>query len=95
MYLDMKNQFLQLDRDLRRMIEEKYFGPEFDQKEREIRHLKTQIDDADKHRRTSQKKTKQEFPFPFPSVRTSNPFPSLFPSTSSYSTQFATNFFQL
>ncbi|KAH9769551.1 hypothetical protein KPL71_012044 [Citrus sinensis] len=50
MYLDMQNRVTQLDSDLRFMIQNKYWGPEFNKKEAEIRQLKTELAriDADK-----------------------------------------------
>ena len=43
MYLDMQNRVSQLDSDLRLMIQNKYWGPEFNQKEAEIGQLKSEL----------------------------------------------------
>ena len=50
MYLDMQNRVTQLDSDLRFMIQNKYWGLEFNQKEVENRQLKAELSriDADK-----------------------------------------------
>ena len=43
MYFDMQNRVSQLDSDLRSMIQNRYWGPEFNQKEAEIRQLKAEL----------------------------------------------------
>ena len=50
MYFDMQNRVAQLNSDLRAMIQNRYWGPEFNQKEAEIRQLKAELAriDADK-----------------------------------------------
>ncbi|KAH9801794.1 hypothetical protein KPL71_001159 [Citrus sinensis] len=50
MYLDMQNRVIQLDSDLRFMIQNRYWGLEFNKKEAEIRQLKAELAriDADK-----------------------------------------------
>ncbi|KAI5400355.1 hypothetical protein KIW84_065297 [Lathyrus oleraceus] len=46
-YRSLKAQVSQLDRDLRKMLEERTFGKNFDQKEREIRNLQGQVKEKD------------------------------------------------
>ena len=36
-YQDLQSRIIQLDSDLRAMLSQRYYGPEFDQKERELR----------------------------------------------------------
>ena len=43
MYLNMQNRVTQLDLDLRSMIQKRYWRPEFNQKEAEIRQLKAEL----------------------------------------------------
>ncbi|KAH9684900.1 hypothetical protein KPL70_013722 [Citrus sinensis] len=40
---NLQSRITQLDSELRAMLAQRYYGPEFDQKEREIRHLKTEL----------------------------------------------------
>ncbi|KAH9792731.1 hypothetical protein KPL71_004253 [Citrus sinensis] len=53
-YQDLQSIISQLDADLRVMLSQRYYGPEFDQKEREIRRLKAELDqiESEKHRPT-------------------------------------------
>ncbi|KAH9724605.1 hypothetical protein KPL70_007548 [Citrus sinensis] len=53
-YQNLQSQISQLDADLRVMLSQRYYGLEFDQKEREIRRLKAELDqiESEKHRRT-------------------------------------------
>ncbi|KAK2640902.1 hypothetical protein Ddye_022665 [Dipteronia dyeriana] len=44
MYTDLQSRVARLDIDLHQYINQGYFGPEFDSKEREIRQLKDQLD---------------------------------------------------
>jgi predicted nucleic acid-binding Zn-ribbon protein len=46
-YRNLKAQVSQLDHDLRKMLEEKTFGKNFDQKEREIKRLQGQVKEID------------------------------------------------
>ncbi|KAH9671151.1 hypothetical protein KPL70_017242 [Citrus sinensis] len=41
---NLQSQITQLDSELRAMLAQRYYGPEFDQKEREIRRLKAELD---------------------------------------------------
>ncbi|CAI8595172.1 unnamed protein product [Vicia faba] len=52
-YRSLKAQVSQLDRDLRQMLEERTFGKNFDQKEREIRNLQGQVKEIDDFLRAS------------------------------------------
>nr|YP_008992016.1 Vps51/Vps67 [Citrus endogenous pararetrovirus] len=40
---NLQSRIAQLDSELRTMLAQRYHGPEFDQKEREIRHLKAEL----------------------------------------------------
>lgn len=53
-YQDLQSRISQLDADLKVMLSQRYYGPEFDQKEREIRRLKAELDqiESEKHRPT-------------------------------------------
>ena len=53
-YQDLQSRISQLDADLRVMLSQRYSGPEFDQKEREIRWLKAELDkiEFEKHKPT-------------------------------------------
>ncbi|KAH9780593.1 hypothetical protein KPL71_008137 [Citrus sinensis] len=53
-YQDLQSRISQLDVDLRVMLSQRYYGLEFDQKEREIRWLKAELDqiESEKHRPT-------------------------------------------
>ena len=51
LYQSMLSRVQQLDQDLRRMIQTKHFGSEFDHKEKEIRSLQKEIDRIDKEKR--------------------------------------------
>ncbi|CAK8532514.1 unnamed protein product [Lathyrus sativus] len=52
-YKSLKAQVSQLDQDLWQMLEERAFGKTFDQKEREIRSLQSQVKDIDDFLRAS------------------------------------------
>ncbi|CAK8566538.1 unnamed protein product [Lathyrus sativus] len=52
-YRSLKAQVSQLDRDLWQMLEERAFGKTFDQKEREIRSLQSQVKEIDNFLRAS------------------------------------------
>ena len=43
-YQDLQSRISQLDADLRIMLSQRYYGPGFDQNEREIRRLKAELD---------------------------------------------------
>ena len=47
MYTDLKNRVTQLDSELRQMIQQWYWGPEFGQKEAEICKLQAKLSRID------------------------------------------------
>ncbi|KAK2641134.1 hypothetical protein Ddye_022897 [Dipteronia dyeriana] len=53
MYTDLQSRVARLDVDLHQYINQGYFGPEFDSKEREIRQLKDQLDQITRDHFTS------------------------------------------
>ncbi|KAK2658812.1 hypothetical protein Ddye_005345 [Dipteronia dyeriana] len=53
MYTDLQSRVSRLDVDLHQYINQGYFGPEFDSKEREIRQLKDQLDQITRDHFTS------------------------------------------
>ena len=88
MYLDMQNQVIQLDSDLRFMIQNRYWGLEFNKKEAEIRQLKAELAriDADKQQPSLFAKS-PTLPLPTPTFGTYQPFHTL--STSSQPVDYA------
>ncbi|XP_073220669.1 uncharacterized protein [Cicer arietinum] len=64
-YRTLKAQVSKLDHDLRRMLEERTFGQEFDQKEREIRMLQGQLKEIDDFLRASKKEEYKHVEDPF------------------------------
>ena len=51
---NLQSRIAQLDSELRTMLAQRYYGPEFDQKEREIRCLKAELNqiESEKYRPT-------------------------------------------
>ncbi|KAH9705786.1 hypothetical protein KPL70_012003 [Citrus sinensis] len=64
---NLQSRITQLDSELRAMLAQRYYGPEFDQKEREIRRLKAELDQIESE--------KQRLTF----FTTSPPIPSIGP----------------
>lgn len=75
MYFDMQNRVSQYDSDLRSMIQNNYWGHEFNQKEAEIRQLKAELAriDGDKQQPSLFVKS-PVLPLHTPTFRTYQPF---------------------
>ncbi|KAH9649349.1 hypothetical protein KPL70_025946 [Citrus sinensis] len=72
---NLQSRITQLDSELRAMLAQRYYGPEFDQKEREIRRLKAELDQIESEK---QRPTLFTTSPPIPSIGpTYHPFASI------------------
>ncbi|KAK1556718.1 hypothetical protein Q3G72_010738 [Acer saccharum] len=74
MYSDLQTRIAKLDTDLHRYINQGYNGPEFNLKEREIRQLKTQLDQMNRDRIHSATTSSYQKPYTQPFFSTSPPY---------------------
>ncbi|KAK2654931.1 hypothetical protein Ddye_007983 [Dipteronia dyeriana] len=65
MYTDLQSRVARLDADLHQYINQGYFGPDFDSKEREIRQLKDQLDQISRDHFTSTPYVSRPHPHPY------------------------------